>query len=116
MNLGSFGIGLGGLNSATRSLERAAFEVARASTQRAGQPGTGDAADAPPPAAGAAVPPPPAGAGAAAPTAPPSSAAGPDVDLPRAMLDMISASQMFMANLQTIRRTDEALDALLEDR
>ena len=113
MNLGGFGIGLSGLNSATRSMERAAFEVARASTPRPGQPGTGDAAAAPLPAADATAPPP---AVAGSEPGARSAASGPDVDLARAMVDMISASQMFLANLQTIRRTDEALGALLKDR
>jgi hypothetical protein len=106
MSLGGFAIGLSGLNGATRSLERSAFEVARASTQQAGQAVPRVVGGAPPPE-------PPAAAGAPVPPATPVDG---DVDLPRAMVDMISASQLFMANLQTIRRTDEALEALLKDR
>jgi hypothetical protein len=97
----SFSIGLSGLNAATRRLDAAAFEVARTSAQEVGRP----------PAAGPAAGPP------AQPVAPPraaDAAAPTDPDLPRAMVDMISASNVFLANLQTIRRTDENLRALLD--
>ncbi len=108
--------GLAGLGAATRRLDEAAFDVARASSQRLGRaPSPADASppgQAPGGAAGAGTPPdttvpgaPPRGADAAAPA---------DADLPRAMVDLISASNQVLANLQTIRRGDEALRALLE--
>jgi hypothetical protein len=98
----SFSIGLSGLNAATRRLDAAAFEVGRppAAQEAAPAPAAGPAAG--PPARPVA---PPRAADAAAPT---------DPDLPRAMVDMISASNAFLANLQTIRRTDENLRALLD--
>jgi flagellar basal body rod protein FlgC len=106
----SFSIGLSGLNAATRRLDAAAFEVARTSAQVVGRPPAAEEA-APAPAAGPAAGPP------ARPVAPPraaDAAAPAEPDLPRAMVDMISASNAFLANLQTIRRTDENLRALLD--
>ncbi|RPH43002.1 MAG: hypothetical protein EHM87_15070 [Burkholderiales bacterium] len=109
----SMTISVSGLNAATRRLDAAAFDVARASAQRVGQPvaapqgGPGDGAPAP----------------AAAPQAPaqplPAAIAQPvaeDPDLPRAMVDMIGASNAFLANLQAIRRQDESLEAVLDLR
>jgi hypothetical protein len=89
-----------------RGVDRAAFEIARAASQRAGQS----------PAAGAAEP---AGAQAGAAAvipAPAPSPANPEVDLPGAMVDLIASSRAVMANLQTIKRTDEALESLLKLR
>jgi len=98
-----FRIGLSGLRAATRSMDDAAFRIARAGT-------TSTPAAARPPANAA----PAAPLGAAPPDA---AATGPtDADLPRAMVDLAAASNAFLANLQTIRRTDESLRALLEDR
>ena len=109
----SFSIGLSGVSAATRRLDSAAFDVARASTQRTGQaapsgPPQAAAPDAPAPNA-----PPPAGAAPAIGTPMPSAE---DPDLPRAMVDMISASNAVLANLQTIRRADETLEAALRLR
>jgi hypothetical protein len=101
-----FSTSLDGIGTAMRSLDRAAFDIARASSQRGGQPATPDpAGTAPAPA------PPPAAATPALP-----SQASAEVDLPRAMVDMISASNAVLANLQAIRRTDESLDAILSLR
>ena len=106
----SFTTGLSGLNAATRRLEAAALDVARASAQRPGAtPDAGQAAG-PPAAAGAPAPQLPAA------PRPPGDASPAEADLPRAMVDMISASAAFLANLQTIRRTDESLRSLLEPR
>jgi flagellar hook protein FlgE len=107
----NFSIGLSGLNAATRRLDAAAFEVARASTQ-----GAGRAQAAPPAADPAAAPPAVAPPVAAPPAAAPPAASASDPDLPRAMVETIAASNAFLANLQTIRRTDEALRALLDER
>jgi hypothetical protein len=95
-----FSIGLSGLRAATRSMDEAALRIARAGATGAAQP----PADAPPAA--------PQGAAQALPAV-----TGPTaVDLPRAMVDLAVASNAVLANLQTIRRTDETLRALLEDR
>jgi flagellar hook protein FlgE len=112
--MNGFAIGLSGLNAATRRLDAVAFDVARAATQRTGQtsavgaPGQAAAVTAAP--AAAAAP-----AGGATPGGIPAVPAA-DVDLAGAMVDQIAASRAFMANLQTIRRTDEALGALLDLR
>jgi hypothetical protein len=98
-----FSTSLDGIGTAMRSLDRAAFDIARASSQRGGLP-------APPDPAGTAPPPAPA---AVAPVPALPSQASPEVDLPRSMVDMISASNSVMANLQAIRRTDENLKAIL---
>jgi len=95
-----FSIGLSGLRAATRSMDDAAWRIARAGT-------TG----APPAAAPPADPPQGAPQGAAPATTGPTEA-----DLPRAMVDLAAASHAVHANLQTIRRTDEALRTLLEER
>jgi hypothetical protein len=102
-------IGRSGLNTAMRALDRAAFDIARASAPR----GAG---------AGAVASTPAAPGTPAAPVAPPAPGAGPDlapaaeIDLPRAMIDLMAASNAALANLQTIRRTDERLEAMLKMR
>ncbi|MFM1987394.1 MAG: hypothetical protein RJA99_351 [Pseudomonadota bacterium] len=110
----SFGIGLSGLGAATRRLDSAAFDIARASTQRTAQPPAADGGGGTAPAGangpGTAAPSAPApGIGARLPSAE-------DPNLPAAMVDLISASNAVMANLQTIRRSDEALEAVLRLR
>ena len=117
----SLSISLSGLNAASRRLDSAAFEVARASTQRIGQPVTGVEPVAGVQGASEQAPPPPtpaqpqqaggrpAPAGLAAPTAE-------DPDLPQTMVDMISASNSVLANVQAIRRQNESLDAVLKLR
>lgn len=93
----SFSIGLSGLNAAVARLDKAASSVARAS-----------------------IPPPPEAAEQAAPTAAgaesiaPSGA--PSVDLVNAVVEQISASSAFMANVKTIEVTDRNLEALLKLR
>jgi len=119
----SLSISLSGLSAASRRLDSAAFEVARASTQRIGQPVTGvepvagvQGASGQAPASAPPVPAPaqqaggrPAPAGLALPTAE-------DPDLPRTMVDMIAASNAVLANLQAIKRQNESLDAVLKLR
>ena len=103
----SLSISVSGLNAASRRLDSASFEVARASAQRAGQPApVGSDRPPQPPAAAPQVPALPPQAGVALPSAE-------DPDLPRAMVDMISASNAFLANVQSIRRQNESLDAVL---
>jgi hypothetical protein len=117
----SLSISLSGLSAASRRLDSAAFDLARASTQRLGRPVTGvepvagvqgasGQAPAPPapaqaPQAGAR----PAPAGLALPTAE-------DPDLPRTMVDMIAASNAVLTNVQAIRRQNESLDSVLKLR
>ena len=110
----SFQIGLAGMQAATRRLDAAAFDVARASAQGAGRAPSAPPADAPPATGPDAAP--TATPGAMPRTAGQAAAPVPaaDVDLPAAMVGVISASNAVLANLQTIRRTDEALRALLE--
>ncbi len=105
----SFAIGLSGLDAATRRLDAAAFDVARASAQRVAAPPAGQDVGAPE----AAAPPQPGPVPAPRPVA---EAAPADADLPRAMVDVIAASAAFLANLQTIRRADENMKALLDLR
>jgi flagellar basal body rod protein FlgC len=112
----SFAIGLSGLQAATRRLDAAAFDVARASAQRLGAPPAGQDGTAPPGGALAGGAPPADTAGGPAPPGAATGAAAPEVDLPRAMVESISASAAFLANLQTIRRSDEAAKALLDVR
>ena len=121
-----FSIGLAGLQAASRRLDAAAFDVARASTQRTGAP-VAPRTDAADPAAGATSVPAAGAMAGGPPAAPATLAARPagapgasvvdaEPDLPAAMVGVISASNAFLANLQTIRPTDEALGALLDDR
>jgi hypothetical protein len=119
----SLSISLSGLSAASRRLDSAAFEVARASTQRIGQPVTGvepvagvQGVSGQAPAPAAPVPAPaeqadarPGPTGLALPTAG-------DPNLPRNMVDMIAASNAVLANLQAIRRQNESLDAVLKLR
>jgi flagellar basal body rod protein FlgG len=101
----SFETGLRGVNAAMRGLDRAAFEIARSTSQRSGQQPVAAAGDpeAQPDRTATATMPAPA-------------TTGPEVDLPGAMVDLISSSRAVMANLQTIRRTDEALESLFKLR
>ena len=112
----SFQIGLAGMQAATRRLDAPALDGARASAQGAGRAPSARPADAPPEAG-------PDAASGATPGAMPRTAgqaAAPvpaaDIDLPAAMVGVISASNAVLANLQTIRRADEALRTLLEPR
>lgn len=95
-------IGFKGIVAASRQLEAAAFEIARASTQRPSQVASGMS----PGAAGL-----DAGSGGVTLMSVPN-----DVDLPRTMLDLMVASNAIMANLQSVKRTDEALRSLFADR
>jgi flagellar basal body rod protein FlgC len=117
----SLSISLSGLNAASRRLDAAAFDVARASTQRLGQPVTGVETVAAVQGASGQAPAPPA------PTQGPQAGARPgltglaqpateDPDLPRTMVDMIAASNAVLANVQAIRRQNESLDAVLKLR
>jgi hypothetical protein len=94
--------GFKGIVAASRQLEAAAFEIARASTQRPAQVASGMS----PGAAGL-----DAGLGGVTLMSAPN-----DVDLPRTMLDLMVASNAIMANLQSVKRTDEALRSLFADR
>ncbi len=117
----SLSISLSGLSAASRRLDSAAFELARASTQRIGQPVTGvepvagvqGVSDQAPPPPGPAQAQPaggrPAPAGLALPTAE-------DPNLPRTMVDMIAASNAVLANVQAIKRQNESLDEVLKLR
>lgn len=84
-----------GLLTAHRSLDRAAADVARASV--ASQAGAAGGAPAAPPAAAAV----------------PASVQAEIEALPGAMLSLMAASNAVLANLQSVRRTEEAFDALL---
>ena len=102
----SFETGLHGVNAAMRGLDRAAFDIARSTSQRSAQL----------PAAGAAEPVDAQPGAAAVRPAPIPSPASPEIDLPGAMVDLIASSRAVMVNLQTIRRTDEAIESLLKLR
>lgn len=94
--------GFKGIAAASRQLEAAALEIARASTQRPAQV----ASEMPPGAAGL-----DARSGGETLLSAPS-----DVDLPRTMLDLMVAGNAILANLQSVKRTDEALRSLFADR
>jgi hypothetical protein len=94
--------GFKGIAAASRQLDAAAFEIARASTQRPAQVASGLS----PGAAGL-----DAGSGGLT-----LMSVANDVDLPRTMLDLMVASNAIMANLQSVKRTDEALRSLFADR
>jgi len=94
--------GFKGIAAAARQLDAAAFEIARASTQRPAQVAPGLS----PGAAGL-----DAGSGGLALISVPN-----DVDLPRTMLDLMVASNAIMANLQSVKRTDEAMQSLFASR
>jgi len=96
-------IGQAGLDAAMRQLDAAAWGIARASNAQAA---AGPAA-APQAAAPAEAPAPPPIPGPAAP------APG---DLPAQMIGLMTASHAVMANLQVIRRADEAMRGLVEPR
>jgi hypothetical protein len=95
-------IGRNGLAAASRQFDTAAFEIARAATQRPVQAPAGLS----PGAAGLDTP--LARADALLPNA--------DADLPRNMINLMVASNAVLANLQTLKRTDEAMRALFTDR
>ena len=95
-------IGRNGLAAASRQFDTAAFEIARAATQRPVQSPAGLS----PGAAGLDTP--LARADALLPNA--------DADLPRNMVNLMVASNSVLANLQTLKRTDEAMRALFTDR
>lgn len=95
-------IGRNGLAAASRQFDTAAFEIARAATQRPVQSSAGLS----PGAAGLDTP--LARADVLLPNA--------DADLPRNMVNLMVASNAVLANLQTLKRTDEAMRALFTDR
>lgn len=105
-----FSIGLAGLNAANRRMEAAALEVSRATIPPQNMTPADNTPDAP--TANAAQP--------AQPAQPAQSQADvlglADPDLPGALVSQIAASAAFLANVQTIRRTDEAAQALLKLR
>lgn len=91
-------IPLAGIRAASLRMDRAATDIARAA--HATQDDASSADGTPP----------------AAQRVPTASVDAPEVDLPSAMVDLISASQAVTANLQSLRRTDDALGALLDRR
>jgi len=95
-------IGRNGLAAASRQFDAAAFEIARASTQQPVQAPAGLS----PGAAGLDTP--LASAAAMLPNA--------DADLPRNMVNLMMASNAVLANLQTVKRTDDSLRTLFADR
>ena len=95
-------IGRNGLAAASRQFDAAAFEIARASTQQPVQAPAGLS----PGAAGLDTP--LASAAAMLPNA--------DADLPRNMVNLMMASNAVLANLQSIKRTDDTLRTLFADR
>ena len=95
-------IGRNGLAAASRPFDAAAFGIARAPTQRAAQAPAGLS----PGAAGLDTP------LASADALPP----GADADLPRNMVNLMVASNAVLANLQTLKRTDETMRTLFADR
>lgn len=99
-----FSIGLAGLNAANRRMEAAALEVSRATIPPQNTTPADSATDA-------------AAAAGAQPTVAPADAVRvADPDLPGAVVSQIAASAAFMANVQAIRRTDEAAESLLKLR
>ncbi len=99
-----FSIGLAGLNAANRRMEAAALEVSRATIPPQNMTPADSATDA-------------AAAVAAQPAvAPADTVRVADPDLPGAVVSQIAASAAFMANVQAIRRTDEAAESLLKLR
>lgn len=101
----SFAIGLSGLNAAAQRLEASALEISRAALPLGSQTAMPNSMDAPMQAAKVLDS-----------VSPPNSAGGLDVDLPNAVIAQISASAAFLANMNTIRRTDENQKALLQLR
>lgn len=100
-------IGLAGLNAASRRLDAAAAQIAQASNPA----GDGDSdVDTVPDAVAPDAP------GTAVPTGTSSGGTAARPDLAAAMVEQISASAAFLANLQTIRREDDAQRALLDAR
>jgi len=95
-------IGRNGLAAASRQMDAAAFEIARASTQRPAQVTSGLS----PGAAGL-----DSGSGSLTLMATPT-----DADLPRTMVNLMVASNAVLANLQTVKRTDEVLQSLFANR
>ena len=110
----NFAIGLSGLHAASARLDRAADTIARSSANlnpvsRAAQTTAG--VDASGQAAGRA----PAGtpASLAARARADGSPVAVEPDLVNAMVEQISASRAFIANVNSVQRTKEALDALI---
>jgi hypothetical protein len=93
-----------GLAAASRQFDAAAFEIALAATQRPVPASAGLS----PGAAGLDTP--LARADALLPNA------DADADLPRNMVNLMVASNAVLANLQTLRRTDETMRTLFADR
>jgi hypothetical protein len=104
----SLTIGRAGLDAAMRRLDTAAWDIARASNAQAASPPAGPQATVPAPGPAAQPAPAPAVAGPWAQPAP--------GDLPAQMIGLMTASHAVMANLQVIRRADEAMRALVEPR
>ena len=95
-------IGRNGLAAASRQFDAAAFEIARASTQQPVQAPAALSHGA------AGLDTPLASAAAMLPNA--------DADLPRNMVNLMMASNAVLANLQTVKRTDDTLRTLFADR
>ncbi|MEZ5661566.1 MAG: hypothetical protein R3E83_24600 [Burkholderiaceae bacterium] len=111
----NFAIGLSGLHAASARLDRAADTIARSSANlnpvsRAAQTTAG--VDASGQAAGKAPAGTPASLASRADGSPPAA----EPDLVHAMVEQISASRAFMANVNSVQRTKEALDALIDTR
>ncbi|MFK7963846.1 MAG: hypothetical protein AB8C46_07755 [Burkholderiaceae bacterium] len=100
----SFSTGLTGLNAAVERLDTAAASIARAAITTVDDSGN--------PAAVAAQAQPGAAEAATNETA----TVAPSEDLVSAIVEQISASSAFMANVQTIKASDENLEALLKLR
>ena len=108
----SLTIGRAGLDAAMRRLDTAAWDIARASNAQAASPPAGPQATVPAPGPAAQPAPAPApGPAVAGPWAQPAPGA-----LPAQMIGLMTASHAVMANLQVIRRADEAMRALVEPR
>ncbi|MGH1357158.1 MAG: hypothetical protein ACRBC3_00200 [Burkholderiaceae bacterium] len=97
----NFSVALSGLNAATRRMDEAAVEISRAGIPPSQRSAESVPAEATPVGA---VPDNTAVAGL------------PDPDLPGAMVSQIAASAAFMANVQSLRRTDDNMEALLKLR
>jgi len=107
-NTMNFAIGLSGLNTAVTRLDRAASDIARASVQTAP---TANAATVNTP-----QPTTPAPAGEVSAGGQTGEPAAVPTDLVTAVVEQISASSAFMANLKTIETSDQNLEALMKLR
>ncbi len=126
----SFAIGSAGMNAAVQRLDAASTAIARESAQTSGQQvedvaaaqgvqGLDGGAEGAQGARGDRPPPPPGGGkGGGGPSGGPPGGgggqAGADVDVANALVEQISASASFMANLNTVETVGEMLAALLE--